>query len=109
MSMVSPNCLRIPRRLLRPGAGFILGQGWDRVQIPYNAIGIGISFLLGIWAFIITETNGGRIFIAAAMFFLFILRLLWPGRTGSLVWLIGWMLFGIGCLIAIRWHGVSIR
>jgi hypothetical protein len=32
--------------------------------IPYHLIGIGIGFLLGIWAFILAESEKGRAFIA---------------------------------------------
>lgn len=78
-------------------------------MIPYTAIGIGVSFILGVWAFTLAETNGGRIFIAGAMVFLFFLRVLWRGGAGGIVWLVGWMLFGIGCLIFIRTRGVGIR
>jgi hypothetical protein len=78
-------------------------------QIPYGAIGIGISILLGIWAFIEAETDRGRILIAAVMAFLFLLHILWRSPTGNLVWLISWMLFGICCFIFVKWRGVRIR
>jgi hypothetical protein len=98
------------RRLLRPRTGLILGQRAAMIpQIPYAAIGIGIAILLGIWAFIEAETDRGRVLIAAVMAFFFILRILWRGSTGNLVWLIGWMVFGICCLIFIKWRGIGIR
>jgi hypothetical protein len=78
-------------------------------QIPYTAIGLGISIFLGVWAFIEAETDGGRVMIAAVMAILFLLRIFWRGPAGSLVWLIACMIFGIGCYIFIKWRGVGIR
>jgi len=78
-------------------------------QIPYTAIGIGISVLLGIWAFIEAETDRGRVVIAAAAAFLMIMRVCWRSRTGNLAWLVGFMIFGICCFIFIKWRGVRIR
>jgi hypothetical protein len=40
---------------------------------------------------------------------LFLLRLVWPGRTGALVGTIGWTVFGAGAIIFIKWKGVGIR
>ncbi len=77
-------------------------------QIPYAAIGLGISFLLGIWAIIEAETIEGRLLIIGVMVGLFFLRVLWPTRLGSIVWQLGWIVFGISCFIFIKWRGVRI-
>ncbi len=77
--------------------------------IPYGAIGIGISILLGIRAFIEADTDWGRVLIAAVMAFLFILHVLWRSPTGNLVWLICWLVFGACCFIFVKWRGVGIR
>lgn len=77
--------------------------------IPYGLIGIGISILLGIWAFVEAETAWGRVLIAVVMAVLFILHVLWRGQTGNLVWLICWLAFGVCCFIFVKWRGGGIR
>jgi hypothetical protein len=78
-------------------------------QIPYAAIGLGTSVLLGIWAFLVAETDRERVLIGAALAVLLFLRVLWRGPTGNVVSLVCWMVFGICCLLFLRWRGVRIR
>jgi hypothetical protein len=77
--------------------------------INYGAIGVGIGLLLGVWAFIETESVGGRIFIAATIICLFFLPIVWRRSTASFFSYIGWSVFGIGCLIFIKLRGVNLR
>jgi hypothetical protein len=77
--------------------------------IPYHLIGIGIGFLLGIWALIMAETVKGRTFILATMLLLFVLPVVWRHPASGIVSLIGWVVFGIGCFIFIKWQGLGIR
>lgn len=79
------------------------------IQIPYEGIGLGVSIFLGVWAFIEADTDRGRIFIAATMAVLFLLPKVWQGLAGSIVRLIGWTVFGIGCLIFLKYRGFGIR
>jgi uncharacterized membrane protein len=51
----------------------------------------------------------GRLFIVGVIVVLFFLRILWTASTGRLIWLIGMMAFGIGCIIFLRRHGYKIR
>jgi len=74
--------------------------------IPYQLIGMGIGFLLGVWAFILTEAVKGRVFIAIVMFSLFFLPLLWRSQSSSFVSFMGWIVFGLGCYIYIKWRRV---
>jgi hypothetical protein len=76
--------------------------------IPYQSIGIGIGLLLGIWAFIIAETPKGRTFILITMLLLFLLPVVWRHPTSGLISFIGWVVFGMGCFISIKWSGVGI-
>lgn len=78
-------------------------------QIPYGAIGLGIAFLVGIWAVIMAETPKGKIILVGIMVFLFFLRVLWTGTAGFIVSLVGWILFALFCLVFIKWKGVGIR
>jgi hypothetical protein len=77
--------------------------------IPYHLIGIGIGFLLGIWAFIIAETVKGRVFIAITMTSIFFLPDVWRSPASSFVSFMGWIVFAIGCYIFIKWHGVLFK
>jgi len=81
--------------------GFFLG-------IPYQAIGIGLGFLLGIWAFIEADTFKGRVFIAATMITIFFLPVVWRHPAGGIVSFICWIVFGLGCYIFLKWRGVGI-
>jgi len=76
--------------------------------IPYNLIGIGIGFLLGIWAFIMAETARGRTFILASMLVIFFLPVVWRHPASGMIAFIGWIVFGIGCFIFIKWQGLRI-
>lgn len=76
--------------------------------IPYHLIGIGIGFLLGIWAFIMADTAKGRAFILAAMIVIFFLPVVWRHPASGMISFIGWIVFGIGCFIFIKWRGVGV-
>lgn len=77
--------------------------------IPYETIGIGLGFLFGIWAFIVADSIKGRIFIAVAMAFIYFLPVLWRRPPSHLVSFIGWIIFGLGCVIFLKLRGVGIR
>jgi len=78
-------------------------------QIPYAAIGIGIAVLLGVWAFVIAETVRARAVIVAVPVLVFLVPVLFRSRAGHLISLIGFMIYGLGCLIYLRWAGVGVR
>ncbi len=76
--------------------------------IPYQEIGIGLSFLLGIWAFIQADTVRGRVFIVSAMAAIFLLRIVWHSAAAALVSFICWVIFGFGCYIFLKYRGVGV-
>jgi hypothetical protein len=76
--------------------------------IPYQAIGIGLGFLLGIWALIEADTFRGRIFIVGMMAGIFFLPVVWRSAASRFVSFIGWMIFAIGCFIFLKLHGVGV-
>jgi hypothetical protein len=78
-------------------------------QIPYTAIGLGIAVILGIWAFIVAETDRARAIIAGIPVVVFLIRLIFPSPAGRLISLLGWMLYGIGCIIYLRCNGIAVR
>jgi hypothetical protein len=78
-------------------------------QIPYAAIGIGIAVIFGIWAFIVAETSKERAWIAGAAVLIFLAGAVFRSRTGQVVALIGWVIYGIGCIIYLRLSGMEIR
>jgi len=78
-------------------------------QIPYNAIGIGISVIFGIWAFLVAETLKERAILAGIPIVIFLIRILLPPPAGPLISLVGWVLYGIGCIIYLRYNGMEIR
>lgn len=79
------------------------------VQIPYADIGLGVAVILGIWAFLVAETIGARVVVAAIPIVLFLVRVIFPSRAGLVITLVGFMLYGIGCVIYIRYQGFSVR
>jgi hypothetical protein len=78
-------------------------------QIPYTAIGIGVAVILGMWAFAVAETGRARAGIAGLLVVIFFIRLVFPTPAGRLISLLGWMLYGIGCIIFLRLNGIAIR
>jgi hypothetical protein len=78
-------------------------------QIPYAAIGIGVAILLGAWAFLVAETERARAVIVAVPVAFFLIRLVFPSPAGRLISLIGWMLYGLGCIVFLRYNGINIR
>jgi len=78
-------------------------------QIPYAAIGIGIAVIFGVWAFIVAETIKERAIIAGIPAVIFLMRILLPSLAGQLISLFGWVLYGIGCIIYLRFNGMEIR
>jgi hypothetical protein len=79
------------------------------IQIPYTEIGIGVAIILGAWAFIVAEEERARAVIVGLPVLIFLIRLIFPSPTGRLMSLIGWTLYGIGCIIFLRLNGVSVR
>lgn len=78
-------------------------------QIPYEHIGIGIAVLLGVWAFIVAETAKERAVIAGGAILVFFAGVILRSFAGQVISLIGWVVYGIGCLIFLRLNGVGIR
>ena len=78
-------------------------------QIPYTEIGIGVAIILGIWAFLVAETDRERIVIAGIPVVVFLIRLIFPSPVGRLISLVGWMVYGIGCIIYLRYKGIAVR
>jgi hypothetical protein len=78
-------------------------------QIPYTAIGMGIAVLLGVWAFIVAETDRERAVVVAIPVVLFLIRLIFSSPAGRLISLVGFMLYGIGCIIFLRYNGIAVR
>jgi hypothetical protein len=78
-------------------------------QIPYAAIGIGIAVIFGVWAFLVAETAKERAIIAGIPAVIFLIRILLPSLAGQLISLIGWVLYGIACIIYLRYNGMVIR
>jgi hypothetical protein len=79
------------------------------LQIPYTEIGIGIAVIFGVWAFIVAETVKERAVIAGIPIVVFLIRVIFPSSAGQLVSLIGLMIYGIGCIIYLRYNGMEIR
>jgi hypothetical protein len=79
------------------------------VGIPYETIGIGLGFLLGVWAFIVADSVKGRVFIVIAMALIFFFPVLWRRPASHMVSFIGWIIFGLGCVIFLKLRGVGIR
>ena len=77
--------------------------------IPYQAIGIGLGFLLGIWALIEAETGRGRVFITATMIAIFLLPVFWRRPVAGLASFICWIVFGVSCYIFLKLRRAGLR
>ena len=78
-------------------------------QIPYSAIGIGIAVIFGVWAFIIAETIKARAVIAGVAVLIFLAGAIFRSPAGQLVALIGWVAYGVGCIVFLRLNGMEVR
>ena len=78
-------------------------------MIPYAAIGIGIAVLLGAWAFLMAETIKERAVILGIPFVIFLIPIVIRSSAGRLISLVGFAIYGLGCLIYLRYQGVGIR
>ena len=78
-------------------------------QIPYSAIGIGVAVIFGVWAFVVAETAKERMVIAGFAILVFLVGSIFRSQLGQLIALIAWVLYGIGCIIYLRFHGMEIR
>jgi hypothetical protein len=77
-------------------------------MIPYAAIGLGIAAILGIWAYLVAETIRERAVIAVIPVVVFLIHIMFPSPIGRLISTMGWMIYGIGCIIYLRYSGVRI-
>ena len=78
-------------------------------QIPYSAIGIGVAVIFGVWAFVVAETVKERMVIAGIAILIFLFGSVFHSRVGQLIALIAWVLYGVGCIIYLRFHGMEVR
>lgn len=78
-------------------------------QIPYSAIGLGVAVIFGVWAFMVAETVKERGIIAGIPAIVFLIPVVFPSRIGRLISLVGWMLYGVGCIIYLRLNGMQVR
>ena len=78
-------------------------------QIPYSAIGIGIAVIFGVWAFIVAETVKERTVIAGIPAVIFLVGALFRSPVGQLMSLMGWVIYGVGCIIYLRLNGMQVR
>jgi hypothetical protein len=78
-------------------------------MIPYTGIGLGISVIFGVWAFIVAETVRERAVIAGIPVIVFLIPVIIPSPVGRLTSMIGWMMYGLGCIIYLRYNGMEIR
>lgn len=78
-------------------------------QIPYSAIGIGIAVIFGVWAFVVAETAKERVVIAGAAGLIFLVGAMFRSVAGQIIALIGWIVYGIGCVIFLRLNGMMVR
>jgi len=78
-------------------------------MIPYSAIGIGIAVIFGVWVFVVAETVKERVVIAGGALLVFLVGSIFRSPAGQLVALIGWIVYGAGCIIFLRLNGMEIR
>jgi hypothetical protein len=79
------------------------------IQIPYQGIGIGIALLFGVRAFVVAETVRARALIAGIPVVVLLAGAFFPSRAGRLIALIGWVIYGIGCILYLKRNGMEVR
>ncbi|MBN2265536.1 MAG: hypothetical protein JW775_06955 [Candidatus Aminicenantes bacterium] len=79
------------------------------IQIPYAEIGTGIAVILGVWAFLVAETARARGILLGAALLIFLIGAVFRSTAGRLVACAGWVVYGIGCIIFLRWSGLEVR
>jgi hypothetical protein len=79
------------------------------IQIPYTEIGLGLAIIFGVWAFLVADTVKERAIILGIPIAIMIITVVFRSRAGRLVSLVGWMLYGVGCIIYLRYNGMEIR
>jgi hypothetical protein len=77
--------------------------------IPYQEIGIGVAFILGVWAIITAESLKGRIFIGAIMAGIFVIPVVWRSKVAQLISFLAWIVFGISCYLFVKLRGIGAR
>jgi hypothetical protein len=78
-------------------------------MIPYAAIGTGIAVIIGVWAFLVADTVKERAVIAGIPIVVFLIPVFFRTPAGWLISTIGWVVYGLGCIIYLRFKGVGIR
>ena len=78
-------------------------------RLPYAAIGIGIAVILGVWAFLVADAAKERAVIAGIPALVFLAGAMFPSFTGRAISLISWILYGLGCIVYLRYNGIGIR
>ncbi len=78
-------------------------------QIPYAAIGIGIAVILGVWSFLVAETIKERALILGMPILVSLIPIFLRSRTGHSISLVGFTIYGLGCVIYLRYNGIGIR
>jgi hypothetical protein len=78
-------------------------------QIPYREIGRGIAVLIGAWAFVVAETVRARALIAGIPVVVLLAGAFFPSRADRLIALIGWVIYGIGCILYLKRNGMEVR
>jgi hypothetical protein len=76
--------------------------------IPYGSIGDIFALAIAVIAFSMAE-NKGRIIIATVIISLFALPRIIPSTAFSVICFAGRMVFGIGCLLYIKWQGTLFK
>jgi hypothetical protein len=79
------------------------------IQIPYTEVGLGLAIIFGVWAFLVADTVKERAVILGIPIAIMIITVVFRSRAGRLVSLVGWMLYGVGCIIYLRYNGMEIR
>jgi len=77
-------------------------------MIPYAAIGLGVAAIVGIWAFLVAETIGERIVIGGIPVVAYSIPMIVRSPAGQVISLVCWVVYGLGCIIYLRFKGVTL-
>ena len=79
------------------------------LRIPDQEIGPGIAVLMGIWAFIVADTIEERAVISGIPAIVFLIPVVLRSATARLVSQLGWLFYGVGGIVYLRYKGLGIR
>ncbi len=76
-------------------------------MLLYSAIAYVLPLILAVWAFLVSEDERAKWVIGAFVFFLYVGPFFL--HLSTFVWYFGRVVFGLGCFLYLRRHGIAVK